>query len=239
MQTLLRKIGTLLQAFSAALLVSILVPDAGQAQLPLGLRGGINLSEFVGGDAEADTKRGLDLGVAFSPLQAGPFSLMIEGYYRQKGAETLQSSLDSTEPPESVEFGLDYVEIPVLARVDIPLASRLGLYLQGGPAFGWQLDCGVEFSTSGDPGSPTGNCDDLLGGGLEDTLRDYEMGAVGGAGLELIVLQGVGAITLDARINRGLTRLTKEDTGSDLKNQSMSLMLGYTFNPSFGGGMMP
>lgn len=233
----MRRLGRPLQSLSAALLLSVLFPVVGQGQSPLGFRGGFNLSEFVGGDSETDSRRGLDLGVAFSPVQVGPLSLMIEGYYRQKGAETLQSALNSTEPPESVEFGLDYVEIPVLARLDFPLTNWLGLYLQGGPAFGWQLDCGVEFAVSGEPGSPTANCNDLLGDGLEDTLRDYELGAVGGGGLELIVLRGLGAITFDARLNRGLTRLTREETASDLKNQSVSLMLGYTLNPSLGGVM--
>jgi len=219
-----------------AVVLFVVLPTRARAQLPIGLRGGVNLSKFVGGSSEADAKRGLDLGLAFSPLRVGPVSLVVEGYYRQKGAKTLENAVGGTEPPQSVELGLDYVEIPILARVDLPLAGPLRLYLQGGPAFGWQLDCGVTLDLSGAQSSPTTSCDDLLGGGFQDTLRSYELGVAGGGGLELVVLRGMGAVTLDARVTRGLTGLSNDDqAGSNPKNQSVSLMLGYTLHPGIGG----
>lgn len=220
----------------AFVLPAILGASAGalDAQLPLELRGGFNLSEFVGGEvadgASGDTRRGLDLGFGFTPLRMGPAAVAVEVYYRQKGAEGF-SQLPGAGAAGGFEIGLDYVEIPVLLRVGIPLASSLGLYLQGGPAFAWRIDCGIHAASDG--GQVTPDCDDIGGANLEATLRDYEQGVVGGAGLELRVPGGMGAVTLDSRFTRGLTRIS-EDEGSP-RNQSISLMLGYSFTPLMGG----
>lgn len=39
---------------------------------------------------------------------------------------------------------------------------------------------------------------------------------------------GIGAVNLDLRVVRGLSRLTENATGPDVKSQSVSLMLGYS-----------
>jgi hypothetical protein len=38
-----------------------------------------------------------------------------------------------------------------------------------------------------------------------------------------------GAVNLDARLVRGLARITEDNTGPDVKTQAISLMLGYSF----------
>lgn len=132
-----------------------------------------------------------------------------------------------------LEIGLDYVEIPLLARVDLGgPASTVVPYLVGGPAFGWQLNCGV--SVSGSTGTSRPDCDDLTES-FGSTVRDYEMGFVVGGGLAVGVL-GIGAVTLDARFTRGLSKIGGGEDALNIRNQSFSLMLGYSFGlPSSGG----
>jgi len=209
-------------------------PAAGQRGLAL--RGGLNLSRFVGGDADAREKSGLNLGGAMRLFDMGPVGLWVEGYYRQKGSGGL--ALAGAAPGESASFtvGLDYVEVPLLLRINLPaLGSRVRPYLQGGPAFGWRLDCSVSVSGSAGAGL-TPDCDSLLGGGLEETVKDYEQGIVLGGGIDLDILGRLGSVNLDARLTRGLSRLATDGAGGGLKNQSFSLMLGYALNPS---GLMP
>jgi len=49
----------------------------------------------------------------------------------------------------------------------------------------------------------------VIGGGIDFTIR------------------GLGGLNLDARLVRGLARLRTGATGSDIKNQAITLMLGY------------
>lgn len=213
-------------ACTSILLLAVL---ASPASAQFKLAGGINLANFFG-DAVEDTesRTGLNLGASVGIARLGPVRVLAEGYYRQKGAQSVQA----LEQGGSVEWGIDYIEIPVLARVDLPLVGgRLLPYLQGGPAFAWKIDCGIELSESG----TEQDCDDLLGENLDETLRDYEQGLVLGGGLDLGVLGGAGAVNLDARYTRGLTRISEGSDGLDIKNQALSVMLGYSFgfNPGF------
>jgi hypothetical protein len=217
----------------AALLLSLFsaLPGTASAQQGFAIRGGLNLSRFVGGDVDSQARRGLNLGGAMRILGAGPLGLWIEGYYRQKGAQNVDLATVATSPGSNFQVGIDYVEVPVLLRLDLPgLGSKVRPYLQGGPTFGWKIDCSVSVSAaSGGTAAP--DCDALLGGGLEQTLRSYEQGLVLGGGLDLNVFSGLGAVNLDARLTRGLSRLGKGDSSEGLKNQSITLMLGYAINP--------
>ena len=125
-----------------------------------------------------------------------------------------------------VDVALEYVEIPLVARLRQPLGDRFHSWVMGGPVFGWKLDCEVR----GDPGAGTvdPDCDDLLSReGLQAKVRNYEQGYFLGAALGIDVLGGMGALTLDGRFIQGLTRLGEGGGGPDVKNRGVSLMLGY------------
>ena len=138
---------------------------------------------------------------------------------------------DSGLEGQTAEVGIDYVEIPVLLRWNFPLVrSRFRPYLQGGPAFGWRLDCGVMVSAASAGGAESeSNCDDLNSENIEETLNSYETGLVLGGGVAAAVLSGRGAISLDLRLTRGLSRLSEGMDGPDVRNQAFTAMLGYTF----------
>jgi len=203
----------------------------------VGIKGGVNLTRFVGSDADNyESTPGLDLGASLSLASLGPIQVLGEVYYRQKGAE-----LDPADPAAlqelaeagGYEIGLDYVEIPLLARLDLGgPGSRIRPYLVGGPAFGWRLNCGVSIS-GGRAGSAAPECDDLT----EDfgsTIRSYEAGAVVGGGLEFS-LAGLGGVSLDARYTRGLSKIGEGEDALNIRNQSFSVMLGYFFGMGMAG----
>lgn len=218
-----------------ALAFTISTPAAAQ----LTFRGGLNLSDFVGDDAgETDSKTGLNLGGAYSPIAFGPASVVLEVYYREKGAEQLMAIRQGQPVTGEVEVGLDYVEVPVLLRVDLPVGPNwLRPYLDGGPAFGWNLDCGISIDT--ETGTSENECDDLFGSQeqLEETIEDYEQGLVLGGGFDFHLPRRIGAINIDARYTRGLSRLAEGEDGLDVKNESFTVMLGYALGlgPLAGG----
>lgn len=207
-----------LRSVLGAVLFGALSASPGEAQLTL--RGGVNLTTFVGGDAEdVESRKGLNLGAAIPLFHFGPIAIVPEIYYAQKGAE--QSSATGLFNP--FEVRLDYIEVPVLARFNLG-GSTIRPYLQAGPSFAWQLDCAVTLQSAG---AGTDDC----GESLNDELKDYDQGIVFGGGLDF-ALAGIGALNLDARFERGLARIAED---ADLKNQAFTLMLGWQIG---GGGML-
>ena len=215
------------------------------AQVPMTFKGGINLTNFIGGDAgSTEQSRGLNLGASFGVFRVSRVQIMAEVYYRQKGAAgsltdlgTFALTEDGTAPVvQDIEVGLDYVEIPLLARVDLGGGTgKLFPYLFGGPAFAWKLSCGI--AVSGSTGQPETQCDDLTQD-LERTLRSYDLGMVVGAGVDFALPGGVGALNLDARYTGGLSTIGDGDDALDIRNQAFTVMLGYSLGvQGMGGGM--
>jgi len=207
-----------------ATLLAAATPAAGQ----FGIRGGANLSKFVGSGATgAESQKGLNGGGTMPLIHIGPVSIVPEVYYAQKGTKLGPSALTpppSGTTPTTIEFGLDYIEVPLLAKVRFPLAQKLHGYVTGGPAYAWNVNCSISTDTNGTE-SAASDCGETFGS-FKTAMQKADRGVVGGGGLDFIV-PGFGGINLDLRVVRGLTRLTTGSTGADVKNQSVSLMLGY------------
>lgn len=189
------------------------------ASAQFGVKGGRNLSRFIGEDASGETKAGLNFGGAFTLLGLGPISVGPELYYAQKGG--VREQADTT-----YEIGLDYVEVPLLARLTLP-GRFVRPYVTGGPAYAWRLNCDVEAEDGTAPAGG-GDCTAADFSNREAAIRTADRGVVLGAGLAVNVLN-LGGVTLDARMVRGLARLSEGQEGPDVKNQALSLMLGYSF----------
>ena len=196
----------------------------------IAFRGGFNLTELVGGGvAQSESRTGLNFGLGYDILSFGPLSIGPEVHYAQRGAEAFQLAMagDVTLPAGPAEIALDYVEVPILARLRVPALGPVNPYLMGGPVFGWKLDCKVSLDPSQSSVAPS--CDDILTrDGLEAKVRDYEQGLLLGAGLQLPVLWGLGQLSLEGRLLQGLSRLGEGDGAPDVKNRAFSLLLGYS-----------
>lgn len=218
----------------AAAVAVAAIPSDAAAQFRIG--GGLSLTELFGegvGDNEART--GLALGASAGLVGIGPARLMAEVHYRQKGAEDLMAAGELIAAGEAAEFGVDYVEIPLLVRFDLPaVGGRVVPYLHAGPVFGWQVDCGVRVAADGAEEA----CEDLQEENLADTVRDYEQGLTLGGGFDVVVLGGLGAVSIDGRYIRGLSRLGES---GDVHNQGYAVTLGYSFGlpESFPGVRRP
>lgn len=216
-----------------SLLVAVtLIAGARPAAAQFRLAGGVNLSDFFGDDAgQTDRKSGLDLGLSMPLFRMGRAQLVAEGYYRQKGARNVEEFQQAALAGQSLEVGIDYVEVPVLLRLSLPsLGRRVFPYVQGGPAFAWRIDCGVSFDAA--TSASTTQCDDLNGQNIEETLNEYEQGLVLGGGIDVPVMQ-IGSVSIDARYTRGLSRIADND---EIRNRSLSVMLGYSFGLPYGFG---
>lgn len=225
-----------LRALLASLIAVALVFGPGSRDAPaqgLGLKGGLNLADFVGSDAgDSESTVGLNAGGSFQILSFGPVSIGPEVFYAQKGSKrrTITAPGGGTVTGTS-KFNLAYVEVPVLLTVNLidSPGSRFRPFVHAGPVFGWNLDCTIDFS---DPDTaPEETCASLLGGDIQSTLKDYEQGITFGGGLHVALVPGHGALTLDLRATRGLDDVIRTESGSDLeiRNRTFTAMLGYSF----------
>jgi hypothetical protein len=94
----------------------------------------------------------------------------------------------------------------------------------GGPAYAWNVDCSIQITDAGATPS-TNDCSQTFGS-FKSAMQKADLGAVAGGGLDFRI-PGLGGLNLDARLVRGLKRLTTGTSGADIKNQTVSLMLGY------------
>lgn len=193
----------------------------------LGLNGGLSISDLFGDAVQSSSARtGLTAGGAVTLVRFGPVSVGPEFYYAQKGASEATLLLD--DPESFAQFGLNYLEVPLLAQVRIPIHHRyLRGYLQGGPVFAWNLDCNLERSAD-DTLALNDECaiDQFQDG--RAAVKSADQGLVIGGGLRVNVFD-IGSVNIDARFIRGLARLTEGARELDLGNQAVALMLGYSF----------
>ena len=115
---------------------------------------------------------------------------------------------------------IDYVEIPILAHVDLAGPSpALHPSIYAGPAFSFATDCDFEWIFHGVPDPRT--CEE---NGAE--IKTFDWGLVVGGSLGFDV--GPAMITVDARYNHGLGDIN-EHPEYVTKHRAVSLMGGVAF----------
>jgi hypothetical protein len=219
MKSVLRSLPFL--ALASLLLAVAPTPSAAQ----FGLRGGVNLSRFVGQDAETDPRAGINLGASIPLLRIGPIALVPEVYYAAKGGTAFTQIGVTPVTSSALEFELSYIEVPLLLRLHFPLGPLEG-YVGGGPAYAWNLDC--KFTPETDPNAEARDCGTQFQS-FDTAMNSADKLVVFDGGLNFFVLGGFGGLNLDARLVRGFDSVI-EETGTeehDVKNQSITLMLGY------------
>lgn len=217
---------------AAALLIiagSMSVAPAAHAQVSItsGFKGGVHSADLRADDlAEAleipdeftERRRGMAVGGFVQIDFAGPFALQPEAAYVQKGFDI--PNIPNDPNVEAGSLALDYVEIPILAKLQIPVAGPITPTVFAGPAV--SVNVNAEFD---EPRAGTDPRD------ISDFVSGTEVGAHVGAGLDIEA--GVVLLMLDARYTRGLTGVFDEDeindAASDITNEGFRISLGIGF----------
>jgi hypothetical protein len=203
--------------FLAALFL-IALPFAASAQegVSLGVKGGLNFSNFGGDASDNDlikSATGFHAGVWAAIKPSDMFGVQFELLYSQQGAVTEESVLGSLE---EIETNLNYIQIPVLLKY-YPIKM---LSLQLGPQFG--------ILTQAENQSGDTEFD------VKDAYKSADIGLVGGAALEFGSRFQAGV-----RYNYGLSN-TAEDVevllpgggltvnSGDLPNRVFQIYLGIS-----------
>ena len=184
--------------------------SAASAQgMEIGVKGGLSVAEFSGGDNDFDeaegSRKGLVAGAFLAFPLGGPLSLQPEALFAQKGSAYDFSDLDTT-------IKLDYVEVPLLLKARFGVGIRP--YVFAGPYVGFRLSAKAD-SDAGDDGPD--------GLDLEDETKGTDYGYVAGAGLE------IGVVLVEARYARGLGGIASDEIEDDIDNAVWSVLVGLRF----------
>ena len=143
----------------ASLVVSVSAsPALGQSRAGLSL--GATASDLYGDfiTVRGDTKWGFYAGAFGEALVGDVLALNLGVNYTQKGGRGLAGTglLDS----ERVELDLNYVELPLLVEIILPLGATWGLMAYGGIAAAFNVGCKAS-----------------IGGGSKESCKDTALGA--------------------------------------------------------------
>ncbi len=191
---------------SAGLIIAAtLAPlSAGHAQLTFGGFAGVNSSNVDVSNPELGESTSSRIGGMFGGwigTHLGRlFTVRLEGYWTRKGADQVESG----NTVGSVQ--LDYIEVPLILRVNIPLVVvKPAIY--AGPAISFKTSCAVE------------DLDDSVSC---DSFKSTDFSGIVGAGI------GFGPITLDVQYDFSFSNILDEPSSpSEVKNQTWTVRAAF------------
>lgn len=176
-----------------------------------GVKGGVNFATLNGDIESPDSRTSFHVGlVAEFPL-AEIFSLQVEALYSGQGAEYDYTVDPLIGDPFTVnqELQLDYINVPVLAKVYV----IKGLSIEAGPQFSFLLN--DEWDTD-----PTGNNGDEPSP-IRQTANTFEFGVAGG-----LTFQTEMGLFAYGRYNQGISDIADD---LNVQNSVFQLGIGYKF----------
>jgi hypothetical protein len=201
---------------------------------------GVMVAAVIGMNAAAATPAhaqviGFKLGPTFSSLEmndngssenrltslggGGFIRFALGGLSIQPEIMALTKGSDVDGPGDNdIQLQLDYIEVPVLARYAFG-NGRFMPYVMAGPSFNFGIGCEVETEFNNEENSS--DCEDAL-----FDRKDTDIGLTGALGLELGV--GPGAMLFEGRYVHGLTDVSRNDGGVDVKNRTFAIFAGYS-----------
>jgi len=207
---------------AALILVLFAAGSVSASVLDFGIKGGVNIANIHGEDSgdEGDWKTGFAGGIfldwGITPL----FGIQPELLYIQDGSKAY-----FLEGDWYLKF--NYLQVPVLAMVDLPVGGPLIPVLYAGPYVSLLIDSKMTVVADGSS----------MTVGLKDYTMSYDTGFVFGAALDFSL--GPGKMTIEGRYNLGMKEI---DDGiaagifdipdvekTDMKNESWMIMVGYAF----------
>lgn len=168
-----------------------------------GVKGGVNFATVTGDDIDSpESRTSFHVGVVGELPISEMFSLQAEVLYSGQGFETDIEGEDNSK----VEYQLDYINVPVLAKIYV----LKGLSIEAGPQFSFKVNEEVDSDPNNNPGDTN-----------VDIAEDFDFSVA--AGLTFQTEMGIFAT---GRYNMGITDIVED---LDVKNSVFQIGLGYKF----------
>jgi len=166
-----------------------------------GVKGGVNFANVIGNDIEdTESRTNFHVGVVGELPLADIFSLQAEVLYSGQGFTAKNPGFLGAD---EIEYKLDYINVPVLAKVYL----FKGFSLEAGPQFGFKVNEKIEVD---------GEESDEL-----DEVKDFEFAVAGG-----LTFQTDMGLFASGRYNYGFSDLVSD---TDTRNSVFQISIGYKF----------
>ena len=169
-------------------------------------------------DADNSMRWGIG-GGGFLVLPLSPrLSMQFEGLFTPKGSKIAPEEGTEFEGIEA-HLALDYLEFPVLLRLDAARSAQRSFHVFAGPSLSYNTSARTELVADGE----------LFDNGISDNIRDevnlFDFGLVVGAGMD------VGRyLVVDARYSWGLRNVNDSpDDDTVIKNRAFTVLAGIRF----------
>lgn len=198
-----------------AIVVMLTLVAGVSAQVNVGIKGGVNLSNYYGDElTEKNAKVGFHVGVMGEYEINYNVALQTGIYFTTKGLKTENQNWNA----EYTE-NLMYLQLPVHFAYKVDVTPGTRVVFHAGPYIAY----GVGGSRKASVGSITGEWDvDNIFGDGETQYKPFDAGLGLGVGAEF------GQILLDLGWDMGLVNFSRTTDG-DLKNQNAYLSVGFRF----------
>lgn len=188
--------------------------ERGRERFALGVTMGLSLSHFIEEDQSTEITRyvqkpDMTFGLSGVIRVHEWLSIQPDILFVSKGRRTFRNGvLFST-------LDVNYIELPLLARIDAPVSARVVPYLLAGPVLGILLKSQNRLESDG---SVTD---------LTDEAKSIDLSGILGAGAKVALAPQHG-LTFEARYDRSFTRFLKSE--ADVKHSVFAFMLGYQYS---------
>lgn len=192
----------------------------------IALKGGLSASTLHGSLPTDNLfsnglRYGFGAGVSLTVNVTDALAIQPEALYVTKGTSLGDLTLTDSNGNPMGTYGLttavDFVELPVLARIGLPSPGRVSPYLLIGPAVGIRVSQKIQFALA-----PAGSFD-------IDDFRRADLGLALGSGFEL----GSGPLRglLEARYTIGVTAIGRDSYSDSARNGDLLVMTGIAIRP--------
>ena len=186
------------------------------AQMQIGPKAGLNLSTLNGSDVDnAESKTGFVGGIFFMYQFSNMFAVQPEAYYTMKGAKS-KGNLEGYD--YTATWSLDYIEIPVLLKLIIPLQNtKINPAIFAGPSVAFNTTHKIKVEAGGQ--SSEQDISDI-------TSTDFGLVFGGGVGFPV----SNNELGFDVRYTLGLATIDDSAEKADVKNGVWSFNLYFGFS---------
>lgn len=206
-----------MKKFFTVLFILLLFSSFTFSQMQFGVKAGLNIANIGGSDADKlvgrslDSKTGFTGGVFFNYQFNNLFAIQPEAYYSMKGATYSEGGAKLT-------ISLDYIEIPVLLKLLIPVqGSNIKPSIFAGPAIGFNTTHKYKVEFNGQTQEED----------IQNTKStDFSLAFGGGIGFMI----GKNELAFDVRYILGLTTIDDSSDSYDLKNNVINFNLLFGFS---------
>lgn len=176
-----------------------------QSPINFGVKGGLNFAN-LSSDDDLDARTGFHAGLALDfALPMLPIGVESGLYYTQKGAEFTEEGITLTGK-------LDYIEVPVLAKISFGPPGPFSPHVVIGPYAAYNINSEFEVSS----GSASISED------FSDETSDLDFGGIVGVGADFNL--GVTKLNISARYSYGFSNINDSDFDVDEENNRVFMI---------------